>query len=57
MSLSVSTRTMPGQFTMKIRIPGWVRNQVVPCDLYTYSDGKRLSYTVKVNWRTGYRVN
>ncbi len=38
-----------GQFTMKIRIPGWVRNQVVPCDLYTYSDGKRLSYTVKVN--------
>ncbi len=38
-----------GQFTMKIRIPGWVRNQVVPSDLYTYSDGKRLSYTVKVN--------
>lgn len=34
---------------MKIRIPGWVRNQVVPSDLYTYSDGKRLSYTVKVN--------
>ena len=25
-----------GQFTMKIRIPGWVRNQVVPSDLYTY---------------------
>ena len=27
---------------MKIRIPGWVRNQVVPSDLYTYSDGKRF---------------
>lgn len=26
-----------------------MRNQVVPSDLYTYSDGKRLSYTVKVN--------
>ncbi|NLZ73372.1 MAG: glycoside hydrolase family 127 protein, partial [Bacteroidales bacterium] len=38
-----------GQFTMKIRIPGWVRNQVVPSDLYTYSDGKRLKYNVKVN--------
>lgn len=38
-----------GQFTMKIRIPGWVRNQVVPSDLYAYSDGKRLNYTVKVN--------
>lgn len=38
-----------GQFTMKVRIPGWVRNEVVPSDLYTYSDGKRLGYTVKVN--------
>lgn len=38
-----------GQFTMKIRIPGWVRNQVVPSDLYAYSDGKRLNYKVKVN--------
>jgi hypothetical protein len=38
-----------GKFNLKIRIPGWVRNQVVPSDLYTYSDGKRLSYNVKVN--------
>ena len=38
-----------GTFAMKIRIPGWVRNQVVPSDLYTYSDGKRPSYSVKVN--------
>ena len=38
-----------GVFAMKIRIPGWVRNQVVPSDLYTYSDGKRLGYSVKVN--------
>lgn len=38
-----------GQFTMKVRIPGWVRNQVVPSDLYMYTDGKRLSYSVKVN--------
>lgn len=38
-----------GMFAMKIRIPGWVRNQVVPSDLYTYSDGKRPGYSVKVN--------
>lgn len=38
-----------GQFTMKVRIPGWVRNQVVPSNLYTYNDGKRLGYSVKVN--------
>ncbi len=38
-----------GTFAMKIRIPGWVRNQVVPSDLYTYSDGKRPGYSVKVN--------
>ena len=38
-----------GQFKLKIRIPGWVRNQVVPSDLYAYSDGKRLKYNVKVN--------
>jgi DUF1680 family protein len=40
-----------GQFAMKIRIPGWVRGQVVPSNLYQYSDNKRLGYTVKVNGR------
>ena len=38
-----------GKFALKIRIPGWVRGQVVPSDLYTYSDGKRLAYSVSVN--------
>lgn len=38
-----------GAFGMKIRIPGWVLNKVVPSDLYEYSDGKRLGYTVSVN--------
>ena len=38
-----------GTFAMKIRIPGWVRGQVVPSDLYRYNDGKRLSYSVKLN--------
>lgn len=38
-----------GRFALKLRIPGWVRNQTVPSDLYAYADGKRLSYQVKVN--------
>ena len=38
-----------GQFAMKIRIPGWVRNQVVPSSLYQYTDNKRPGYTVRVN--------
>ena len=32
-----------------VRIPGWVRNQVVPSDLYAYSDSERPGYTVTVN--------
>ena len=38
-----------GNYALKIRIPGWVKNEVVPSNLYTYSDTKRLGYTVKVN--------
>ena len=37
------------EWTMKVRIPGWVRGQVVPSNLYEYSDGKRLGYSVSVN--------
>ncbi len=38
-----------GLFDLKLRIPGWVKNKPVPSDLYTYSDGKRLGYSVMVN--------
>ena len=38
-----------GQFAMKIRIPGWVKGQVLPSDLYQYSDGRQLGYSVTVN--------
>jgi DUF1680 family protein len=36
-------------FTLKIRIPGWVQGDVVPGTLYSYADKKMLGYTVKVN--------
>ena len=32
-----------------VRIPGWVRNQVVPSDLYKYSDAEQPAYSVSVN--------
>ncbi len=32
-----------------VRIPGWVRNQVVPTDLYKYSDAEKPAYSVTVN--------
>ncbi len=34
-----------------VRIPGWVRNQVVPSDLYRYSDTAKPTYSVTVNGR------
>lgn len=52
-TVKVSKNTA-GQFALKIRIPGWVRNQVVPSDLYTFSDNVRPKYSVKVN---GLEVN
>jgi DUF1680 family protein len=50
-TVSVDQNTA-GQFAMKIRIPGWVRNQVLPSNLYKYSDNKRLDYSVTVNGQT-----
>ena len=47
-ALTVDQNTA-GQFTLKIRIPGWVKSQVVPSNLYQYTDGKRLGYSINVN--------
>ncbi len=38
-----------GLFTMKIRIPGWVKGQVVPSDLYRYSNEVQQGYTITLN--------
>ncbi|MFC2758827.1 glycoside hydrolase family 127 protein [Hallella multisaccharivorax] len=40
-----------GTFGLKIRIPGWVKGQPVPSDLYYYTDGKLLGYAITVNGR------
>lgn len=38
-----------GAFRMLVRIPGWARGEAVPSDLYSYSDGKDMSWSVAVN--------
>ena len=37
------------KFTLNLRIPGWVRGEVLPSDLYRYADNQQLDYTVTVN--------
>ena len=37
------------KFNLKVRLPGWLQNTVVPSDLYNYADKKELSFSVKVN--------
>ena len=38
-----------GQWAMKLRIPGWVRNEVVPSNLYEFTDNLRPQYNITVN--------
>lgn len=40
-----------GRFYLRIRIPGWLRNQVVPSDLYRFSDAGKSSWQISVNGR------
>ncbi|MDD4991731.1 MAG: glycoside hydrolase family 127 protein [Paludibacter sp.] len=47
-NLEVSSKVKQ-DFTLKIRVPGWVQGDVVPGNLYSYTDKKTLAYTVKVN--------
>ncbi len=39
----------PQNFTLKVRIPGWVRNEVAPGGLYSYSDAPAGQYQVLLN--------
>jgi len=38
-----------GKFTVKLRIPGWSMNQVIPGDLYTFLDSSRAEFKVSIN--------
>lgn len=42
-------KTNAGEFAMKIRVPGWVKNAPVPSNLYAFSDQKTPHYALTVN--------
>ena len=37
------------EFALKLRIPGWVRDEVLPSDLYSYADNQKPTYRIIVN--------
>jgi len=39
-------------FAIKLRIPGWANNQVVPTDLYRFARQTSLEYTILVNGKS-----
>ncbi|MGA2113314.1 MAG: glycoside hydrolase family 127 protein [Bryobacteraceae bacterium] len=43
------TPDRPGQLTVRVRIPGWARNQPVPTDLYRFVDSSIAAPALKVN--------
>ena len=45
----VNRKSSNRQFTMMIRIPGWVQDKVVPSDLYAFSDDVKSDYKISVN--------
>jgi len=39
----------PADFAIKVRIPGWARNEAVPGDLYRFVDSRHEPVTISVN--------
>ena len=39
----------PRRFEVRLRIPGWARNEPVPSTLYRYADDVRPAYELRVN--------
>ena len=48
-NVAVTIGEAPSSFALKIRIPGWVKGEVVPSDLYSYADDRQPGYTIEVN--------
>lgn len=42
----------PAAFSLNLRIPGWVRGQPLPSDLYAYDDATPAAWSVRVNGET-----
>ena len=49
--ITIDKTALTKEMMLRIRIPGWVRGQAVPSDLYTFGDDVRTGYTVTLNGR------
>jgi len=38
-----------GKFNLRLRIPGWARNEAIPGDLYTFTGSDEEKYVIRVN--------
>ncbi|AOW08959.1 six-hairpin glycosidase [Flavobacterium gilvum] len=47
-TLTVSPKK-EGEFTIKLRVPGWARNQVLPGDLYSYKSASAAVSSLTIN--------
>ena len=47
--VKLTIRETSEPFTLKVRIPGWARGEVMPSDLYTFADQRQGAWSVKVN--------
>ena len=47
--ITIDKTALKREMKLRIRIPGWVRGEAVPSDLYTFADGVKTGYTVTVN--------
>jgi hypothetical protein len=45
------TPATPGRFTLRVRVPGWARNEASPGDLYRFADTNAWPVTLMVNER------
>jgi DUF1680 family protein len=51
LSFTVATES-PNAFNLRIRIPGWARNEAIPSDLYHFTNKTNVAYSIKVNGKS-----
>src|SRR5262249_50725179 len=42
----------PADFALKLRVPGWARNEAVPSDLYAFAEKRDEAVVLKVNGKS-----
>ena len=47
--ITIDKTALKKEMALRLRIPGWVRGEAVPSDLYTFADEVKTGYTVTLN--------